>query len=64
MNWTKEKPTKPGWYWHIHTAPVDIDRIEIVQVVRSSNELTGESWLDAIFNDTGPAFLEHLSGDY
>lgn len=34
MNWTKEKPTEPGWYWVGHKMPSGIDTVKPLQVVR------------------------------
>jgi hypothetical protein len=35
LNWTTDKPTKPGWYWYRSKR----DRLQIIELIEWNNEL-------------------------
>lgn len=55
MKWTKEKPTKPGWYWmkiYIHAEPeiIKMDAERYVTEAGSVSNFQVEDFTTALFS--------------
>ena len=55
MNWTTDKPTKPGWYWYKgedHDIEYHADGIAIVEVIKE------EDWLVCRHSNSDNEWIE------